>query len=366
MNDRLPDDTVQARMQGIRCEIDQDLEDVSARARSMVHWKHYVGAYPWVCLGAAACAGNLARSQTAHGDRRPPCPRPADRQIATIPPPSRRRPPRMDGRYCAVVAAAGIAVREAIAYLGKNAGKTPGNGQASWRQTIMIQITRPESSNTARANPCPGLTMARVSPSAKSDVHGLLRGIDRFVADGPVLPGGGAIRRYRTGMVGETTMNQHNRSNPHCSNGVAKEMGEFPHDIVLLAELQLELFRNDCREGLKELLVPVALLLFAGIVAVGTVPVGDLCCRVARQAGLSRAAAFSIATLGGFGAARPWESWGGPAFAESRRVFERSREEWTRNMIWINRVLKQPPPARGRIDNHTVDRKMKSRQSLEL
>ena len=59
MNDPPLDDTVRARMQGIRCDIDQDLEDVSASARSMVDWKHYVKAYPWVCLGAAAALGFL-------------------------------------------------------------------------------------------------------------------------------------------------------------------------------------------------------------------------------------------------------------------------------------------------------------------
>ncbi len=59
MNDLPLDDTVKARMQGIRCEIDQDLEDVSASARSMVDWKHYVKTYPWVCLGAAAVLGFL-------------------------------------------------------------------------------------------------------------------------------------------------------------------------------------------------------------------------------------------------------------------------------------------------------------------
>ena len=59
MNDPPLDDTVRARMQGIRCEIDQDLEDVSASARSMVDWKHYVKTYPWVCLGTAAALGFL-------------------------------------------------------------------------------------------------------------------------------------------------------------------------------------------------------------------------------------------------------------------------------------------------------------------
>ena len=40
-------------------------------------------------------------------------------------------------------------------------------------------------------------------------------------------------------------------------------MGELTHDIVSLAELQFELFRHDCREGLKGLLIP------AGVAAAG-------------------------------------------------------------------------------------------------
>ena len=106
-------------------------------------------------------------------------------------------------------------------------------------------------------------------------------------------------------MVGETTMNQRNGSTPAPPNGVAKDMGELTHDIVSLAELQFELFRNDCRKGMKGLLIPVALLLLAGIVAAGTVPVALIVLAeiLAQAAGLSRAAAFSIAALGGFIAA---------------------------------------------------------------
>ena len=43
----------------IRCDIDQDLEEMVASARSMVDWKHYVKTYPWVCLGTAAALGFL-------------------------------------------------------------------------------------------------------------------------------------------------------------------------------------------------------------------------------------------------------------------------------------------------------------------
>ena len=53
-------------------------------------------------------------------------------------------------------------------------------------------------------------------------------------------------------MVGKTTMSRRNGSTPP-PNGVAKGMGELMHDIVSLAELQFELLRIDCREGLKRI-----------------------------------------------------------------------------------------------------------------
>jgi len=150
-------------------------------------------------------------------------------------------------------------------------------------------------------------------------------------------------------MVGETTMNQRNGSAPAPPNGVAKDMGELTHDIVSLAELQFELFRNDCREGLKGLLVPVALLLFAGIVAVGTAPVALIFIAevLAQSAGLSRAAAFSIAALGGVIVAVAVGVVGWSQIRGAGRVFERSREELARNMTWIKGTLKRPAPIGG-------------------
>ena len=59
MNDPPLADAVRARMQQLRCEIDGDMEDMSASARTMVDWKHYVKTYPWVCLGAAVALGFL-------------------------------------------------------------------------------------------------------------------------------------------------------------------------------------------------------------------------------------------------------------------------------------------------------------------
>ena len=130
-------------------------------------------------------------------------------------------------------------------------------------------------------------------------------------------------------MVGETTMSQRNGSSTAPSDGVAKDVGELTHDIVSLAELQFELFRNDCRKGMKGLLLPVALLLLAGIVAAGTVPVALIVVAelLTQAAGLSRAASFSIAALGGFIAAVALGVAGWSRIRGIGRVFERSREE---------------------------------------
>jgi hypothetical protein len=123
-------------------------------------------------------------------------------------------------------------------------------------------------------------------------------------------------------------------------------MGELTHDIVSLAELQFELFRIDCREGIRRILLPVALLLFAGIVAVGTVPVALMLLAefLVQTAGLSRAAAFSIAAMSGFIVAVAIGVVGWSYLRGVVRVFERSREELTRNMTWIKRALRRSAP----------------------
>ena len=94
------------------------------------------------------------------------------------------------------------------------------------------------------------------------------------------------------------------------------------------------------------MLIPVALLLFAGIVAVGTVPVALIFIAefLAQAAGLSRAAAFSIAAMSGFIVAVAMGVVGWSYLRGVVHVFERSREELTRNMTWIKHALKRPAP----------------------
>ena len=90
----------------------------------------------------------------------------------------------------------------------------------------------------------------------------------------------------------------------------------------------------------------MALLLFAGIVAVGTVPIALILLAefLAQATGLSRAAAFSIAAAGGLIVALALGVVGWSCLRGAMRVFERSREELARNMTWIKHALKRPAP----------------------
>ena len=111
-------------MQLVRCEIDEDVEDMVASARRMVDWKHYVRTYPWVCLGTAAVLGFLIlpRPSTAVGvlaslaelaKTGQPVVRPAAAPTRGL----------VKGLLAAV---ASIAIREATAYLGQSAGRLLG------------------------------------------------------------------------------------------------------------------------------------------------------------------------------------------------------------------------------------------------
>ena len=153
-------------------------------------------------------------------------------------------------------------------------------------------------------------------------------------------------------------MNRCNGSTQSPPKGVAKGMGELAHDIVSLAELQLELFRVDCLEGLRRILIPVVLLLFGGFVAVGTVPIALILVAefLVQTAGLSRTAAFSIAAMSGVIVAVAIGVVGWSYLRGVVRVFERSREELASNMTWIKHALKRPAPIESQQPKQPQDR----------
>ena len=125
MNDPPPAESVRVRMQQLRCEIDGDMEDMAASARTMVDWKHYVKTYPWVCLGAAVALGFLIVPKRS-SEIRP--------DLATLTELARTghlvvkpAPAATHGLIDVLWAtAANIAVRKATAYLGQSAERLLG------------------------------------------------------------------------------------------------------------------------------------------------------------------------------------------------------------------------------------------------
>ena len=218
MTDPPLDDTVQARMQGIRCEIDQDLEDVSASARSMVDWKHYVKDLSVGLLGGGGRAGVSGRSQTIRGDRRRSgCPdrtgkdRPSGRQFGAdrhaedwsmtlVTPSSASRFARQSPTSAQVA--------EETVTGNDSSERSPRTNHHDSTSNVLKSSKRRHWLNPRMGSDHgEGVDMARKRPSRIGPVDRPIRGSTaRF------LPGGGTIRRSRTGMVGETTMNHHNGS----------------------------------------------------------------------------------------------------------------------------------------------------------
>jgi hypothetical protein len=155
--------------------------------------------------------------------------------------------------------------------------------------------------------------------------------------------GRGALRGNRLRMVGETIMIRHDVQVESAPNSVVKGMGGLTHDIVALAELQFELFKIDCREGLKRALGPLVVLVVAATVALGSVPillmfVAEL---LVQAGGVSRAVAFAVATVVGFAVAAALGVGGWSALRKIAHIFERSSKEWTGNMAWLKHALKR-------------------------
>lgn len=50
---------IRQRMEEVRCDLDEDVQEIVEGARDMGKWRYYVRTYPWICLGAALAAGYL-------------------------------------------------------------------------------------------------------------------------------------------------------------------------------------------------------------------------------------------------------------------------------------------------------------------
>jgi hypothetical protein len=59
LNESVETQAILQRMSEVRCDLDEDVQEIVEGARVMGKWRYYVRTYPWVFLGAALAAGYL-------------------------------------------------------------------------------------------------------------------------------------------------------------------------------------------------------------------------------------------------------------------------------------------------------------------
>jgi uncharacterized membrane protein YqjE len=146
----------------------------------------------------------------------------------------------------------------------------------------------------------------------------------------------------------QTQISEQNGSPQTVSKGLARDVGEFAHDVLTLAELQGQLFVADVQQCSQRVLVP-------GLVLLGGLALGLACFPVALAAlallviqifETSYAAAFLIAALVGAVLSALVCVIGWFQVRERVAVLGRSQRELVRNLRWIKKVLQRSRIAR--------------------
>ena len=99
------------RMEKVRCELDEDVQEIVEGARVMGEWRYYVRTYPWICLGAACVAGYLTVPWVSALTK-------ASRGLVTP-----NAPPKGGVRGALVQFVGNLVLRGVLSYAGQQAGK---------------------------------------------------------------------------------------------------------------------------------------------------------------------------------------------------------------------------------------------------
>ena len=136
--------------------------------------------------------------------------------------------------------------------------------------------------------------------------------------------------------------------------GLARDVGEFAHDVLTLAELQAQLFAADVQECGRRVLVP-ALVLAAGVSlgwACFPIALAALALVLVEVFQSSSAVAFVTTALVGGMVSALCCAIGWSQIRRRVAVLRRSQQELVRNLRWIKKVLERSPITReNRIDN---------------
>ena len=135
-------------------------------------------------------------------------------------------------------------------------------------------------------------------------------------------------------------MSERNGTSGFPPQTVARNIGDFAHDVLILGELQMELFKVDTNDCLARLVKPVGLLAAAAICSLGCVPIALMTVAFGlAAAGLSTWLAFLLATACGLLFAAILGVIGWRLLRQSPVDFTRSKNEFASNFQWVKQVV---------------------------
>ena len=155
-------------------------------------------------------------------------------------------------------------------------------------------------------------------------------------------------------MGRQTKINEQNGAPESASKALARDVGEFAHDVIMLGELQAQLLVTDMRECSRRVLVP-GLVLLCGIalgLACFPIALAALALLLIQVFETSYAAGFLIAVVAGAVLSALLSVIGWFQIRKRAAVLRRSQQELVRNLGWIKKVLKRNRITRSNsIDN---------------
>ena len=130
---------------------------------------------------------------------------------------------------------------------------------------------------------------------------------------------------------------------PSPARNIGQNMAELLHDIIVLAELQLQLLRCDARQCLAQIVVPAVFLLCAGVLLLSCIPLALVCIAlfIAEGTTLNFGQSFLLTLAIGLvvgGAAALVSAW---FLRRGFAVLKRSQIEFQQNLDWVKRMFKR-------------------------